>query len=110
TIIACADDEDVVNLLSKAQQHIIWYGQAQKADWRLNDIDHQQQSFSITHRKQHYRLHSPLAGEHNMLNTTAAFIACQQLGITCDAFQQALTSFKGAERRFKVLGQINGVT
>ena len=44
----------------------------------------------------------PMAGKHNVLNATAAFIAARQLGLEPKAIAEALASFKGVKRRFDI--------
>ena len=44
----------------------------------------------------------PLAGHHNVLNATAAFIAARQIGIAPQAIAHALATFKGVKRRFDI--------
>lgn len=44
----------------------------------------------------------PMAGDHNVMNATAAFIAARQVGIKPNAIALALASFKGVKRRFDV--------
>jgi UDP-N-acetylmuramate--alanine ligase len=44
----------------------------------------------------------PMAGRHNVLNATAAFIAARNIGIPATDIAEALTSFKGVKRRFDI--------
>ena len=44
----------------------------------------------------------PMAGNHNVLNATAAFIAARQIGLAPSAIAEALASFKGVKRRFDI--------
>ena len=44
----------------------------------------------------------PMAGRHNVLNATAAFVAARQVGIAADDIAKALTTFKGVKRRFDI--------
>ena len=44
----------------------------------------------------------PLAGNHNVLNATAAFAAARQIGLEPNEIAQALSSFRGVKRRFDV--------
>ena len=44
----------------------------------------------------------PMAGRHNVLNATAAFIAARNIGIPSTDIAEALTSFKGVKRRFDI--------
>lgn len=51
--------------------------------------------FSVT-------VHLPLAGQHNVLNATAAFASTLQLGLAPEAIATALSSFQGVKRRFDI--------
>ena len=44
----------------------------------------------------------PLAGIHNVLNATAAFIAARRIGVSRNAIAEALHTFMGVKRRFDV--------
>ncbi len=56
------------------------------------------------------RITLQVAGEHNVLNSLSAVAACDLMGIPFSAIAQGLAEFRGAGRRFEVLGQVNGVT
>lgn len=49
-------------------------------------------------------------GEHNVRNALACLAVIDQLGLSVKQAAQALQEFKGASRRFEVLGQAGGVT
>ena len=49
-------------------------------------------------------------GRHNMLNATAAIAAADVLGLDVEAAARALSEFKGVQRRFTHVGDIDGVT
>ena len=44
----------------------------------------------------------PMAGRHNVLNATAAFVATRQVGIAAEDIAKAMTTFKGVKRRFDI--------
>ena len=44
----------------------------------------------------------PMAGRHNVLNATAAFVAARQVGIAAKDIASALATFKGVKRRFDI--------
>ncbi len=54
-------------------------------------------------------LHSPLStplqvfGHHNLLNLTAARLACRQVGVTDEQFDEAISSFEGASKRLELV-------
>ena len=56
----------------------------------------------------HIELNVP--GQHNILNAVAAAAAALAVGATPAQIQEHLPQFRGAHRRFEVLGQVNGVT
>ena len=49
-----------------------------------------------------FKIIMPLAGIHNMLNATAAFIAARRIGVSRNAIAEALHTFMGVKRRFDV--------
>ncbi len=51
-----------------------------------------------------------VAGEHNVLNALAAIAASDGLGIPFEAIAQGLAEFRGAGRRFEILGTVGGIT
>jgi UDP-N-acetylmuramate--alanine ligase len=52
---------------------------------------------------------SPLAGEHNVLNATAALAMARELGAPLDALAKGLRSFTGAGRRMELIADTAGV-
>lgn len=42
-------------------------------------------------------------GQHNLMNMTAARLACRQIGITDDQFDEAIQSFGGASKRLELV-------
>lgn len=49
-----------------------------------------------------FKIIMPLAGIHNVLNATAAFIAARRIGVSRNAIAEALHTFKGVKRRFDI--------
>ena len=49
-----------------------------------------------------FKIIMPLAGIHNVLNATTAFIAARRIGVSRNAIAEALHTFKGVKRRFDV--------
>jgi UDP-N-acetylmuramate--alanine ligase len=52
---------------------------------------------------------SPLAGEHNVLNATAALVMARELGAPPDALAEGLRTFRGAGRRMELIADTAGV-
>lgn len=51
-----------------------------------------------------------IPGEHNILNSLAAFAAAVRAGCTYKQCEEGISAFKGAGRRFEVLGEYKGIT
>ena len=49
-------------------------------------------------------------GKHNLLNLTAAKLACAEVGIEHEAFYKAISSFKGAAKRLEKIGETKNAT
>jgi UDP-N-acetylmuramate--alanine ligase len=56
------------------------------------------------------RFHTRLAGDHNVMNATAALIAARELGAPLDALVDGLASFVGAGRRMELIADTAAVT
>jgi UDP-N-acetylmuramate--alanine ligase len=52
---------------------------------------------------------SPLAGEHNVLNATAALAMARELGAPLEALASGLRTFRGAGRRMELIADTAGV-
>lgn len=51
-----------------------------------------------------------LPGKHNVANALATFATCFALGLSFHQIKSALENFQGVERRFQIIGQVNGIT
>jgi UDP-N-acetylmuramate--L-alanine ligase len=113
-VALCADDPECVALRDHASCATVLYGAAADADWHVQPVDAgaDGQSFTMTRRDgvdmPPARLSLP--GWHNVLNATAALVLADAAGASMEACAAACASFKGASRRFEILGQGDGVT
>ncbi len=106
----CADDPECVALRGEASCRTVLYGVAADADWRVEGLG--PQSFRIV---RHDGVELPpvrlsIPGEHNTLNATAALILADAVGADMERCIAACASFRGASRRFEILGTADGVT
>jgi len=106
----CADDPECVALQSQASCRTVLYGVSANADWRVEALG--PQSFRVVRRDgvalPPVRLSIP--GEHNTLNATAALILAGAVGADLERCIEACATFRGASRRFEILGVAGGVT
>jgi UDP-N-acetylmuramate--alanine ligase len=114
-VITCADDAVLARTAASASIAATHetYGIDNEAIWRASNIRRCErgQSFDVTRAGQQYGTFSTsLVGAHNVLNATACIAASAALGLTEGETHDALVAFRGAHRRFELLGEVNGIT
>jgi UDP-N-acetylmuramate--alanine ligase len=118
-IVACADDENLRNLLPKVRRRVLTYGTYDNVDFRITNRtfapgDSERLSLSTFHILYRgadlgeFRLRVP--GAHNVLNAAAAVAVGMGLDVPVDRIREALEQFNGVDRRFQVKGRANGVS
>ncbi len=55
-------------------------------------------------------IYLPMPGEHNVQNTLAAITIAHELGISETTVKKALRGFQGVNRRFTLIGEVEGIT
>lgn len=109
-VIGNGDDANVREVVERAKPHkVIWAGFEEDNNVQATDLEFVEGSlyFSINGRRMH--LHVP--GRHNVLNAVLAWAAAQELGVDEPTVEYALhDDFKGAARRFEIIGTTRGVT
>ena len=82
----------------------ICFGLSHDCDFYADEITSSEgvTSFTIHSKDETTRITIGMAGLHNVMNATAAYIAARQIGIDGEAIAKALASFKGVRRRFDI--------
>jgi UDP-N-acetylmuramate: L-alanyl-gamma-D-glutamyl-meso-diaminopimelate ligase len=112
-IVAYDGNANVTECASKALCRVERYGFSHNADWRIENLRHEDgKSLWEVHRRGALwaSLEMSLAGEHNVLNATAAAALAANHGVPVDAIQAALASFLSVKRRLEVRAVIDGIT
>jgi UDP-N-acetylmuramate--alanine ligase len=115
--ILCADDENIRELLPALRNNgnsaaLITYGIQEDADYRALDIELGDRKVSFTLEKQGERLgriELSVPGLHNVSNAVATVITCLEAGVPFAEIATAIREFRGAKRRFQVLGEVNDI-
>ncbi|MGN7380692.1 UDP-N-acetylmuramate--L-alanine ligase [Paenibacillus sp. SAFN-117] len=110
--IVCYDDENLQELLPSIRSDVITYGFDEKADYAASDLQLGDRKVSFDVRRKGERLgriRLSVPGKHNVYNALATLITCMEAGLTFDQVAEAITEFRGAKRRFQVLGEIDDV-
>ena len=121
-VVACLDDPNLAAVVPRMTRRVTTYGLETAADVTATDVDLGPLSASatVTRRtrrasdaaQEHVelgRLVLSVPGRHNLQNALAAVAVGMELGLTFDRIAVGLRDFHGAERRFEVRGEPNGV-
>ncbi|MBO8172534.1 MAG: UDP-N-acetylmuramate--L-alanine ligase [Bacillaceae bacterium] len=111
--ILCKDDPYVRELISENQnRNIITYAIDSEADYTAQNIKlgDRSVSFSLYQGENMLgQLNLSVPGRHNVYNALAAAIVCLKAGISFEQVRQHLPLFKGAKRRFQLMGQAKDI-
>lgn len=114
TVIYNADDANTVRALEGIDKKLISFGRDEGCDYYPANIIYNRGAFAEFDvmnkgkRIAHLKLNIP--GEHNILNSLAAFAAARNAGCTNEECEKGIEAFGGAGRRFEVLGEFKGIT
>jgi UDP-N-acetylmuramate--alanine ligase len=110
--ILCLDDGHVRELIPAVKETVVTYAidpaYAAAADFKAVDIvcGDRRTHCRVYHREHllgELKLNIP--GKHNIANALAAVIVSLEAGLSFEEIASALTSFRGAKRRFQIIGQ-----
>jgi UDP-N-acetylmuramate: L-alanyl-gamma-D-glutamyl-meso-diaminopimelate ligase len=113
SIVANADDERVMEALSRARAPITRVSLVDAgADVSARDIEEHpaETDFTLVEPGEPVRrLSSPLSGQHNLRNALGAIALARGLGLSVEEIAAALPRFAGVRRRLEVKGEVNGI-
>jgi len=112
-IVAYDSSANVTECVGKSLCRVERYGFSEAADWRIENLRHERgKSLWEVHRNGALwaELEMQVAGEHNVLNATAAAALAANHGVSVAAIRDALASFLSVKRRLEVRAVIDGVT
>ncbi len=104
--VVCIDDPGVRAIIDRIAGPVVTYGASADADVRV--VRREGRPHVLIDGRSH-PLELSVPGEHNLLNAAAALAAAHIVGAPVAAAVEGLTRFRGAARRFQVLGEAGGV-
>ena len=113
-IVANIDDHNITSLLSQLSCNIVTYGiKSENADWTVHNIEYDASGCAsydlIRGGETVTRIRLKVPGNHNIINSLAAAVACQTLGCEIDDIAAGLEAFSGTHRRFEVKGIVDDI-
>ncbi|BBH19209.1 UDP-N-acetylmuramate--L-alanine ligase [Paenibacillus baekrokdamisoli] len=116
--IVCTDDENIREMLPMLEAGplgsagVLTYAINSDAGYKAEDITlgDRKVSFNVTkHGQLLGRIQLSVPGLHNVSNAMATVITCLEAGIPFASIADAIVDFRGAKRRFQVLGEVNDI-
>ena len=111
-VVACADDGHLAAALPRMTRRLVTYGLDAPADLTATDVS--LRPFGSTARVS--RRGAPIGtvdlsvpGRHNLQNALAAIAVGLELEVPFERIASGLREFRGAERRFELRGEPNGI-
>lgn len=111
-VIYCGDDPNARRVCAD-RPNAISYGWAAENDFIASDLSPRGSGteFTITARGNELgRVRLGIPGRHNVLNSLAVIALATEVGVSFDRIDEALTSFRGAKRRFEMKRHSDRVT
>jgi UDP-N-acetylmuramate--alanine ligase len=111
----CTDHPEVQALVGKVtDRRIITYGFNAQADVRAINVTFKDgvSHFDVVLQKENItldRLSLPMPGNHNVSNSLAAIAIARHLDIEEESIKKSLSQFKGVNRRFTQVAELNGI-
>ena len=111
----CTDHPEVQALVGKVtDRRIITYGFNAQADVRAVNVNFMDgiSYFDVLLQKENItldRLSLPMPGNHNVSNSLAAIAIARHLDINEKSIKKSLSQFKGVNRRFTQVAELNGM-
>ena len=113
TIVLCLDDQNVQAIIPHLTRRTVSYGSAAQADVSLMSVNLNADfgsRFSVrAFGEEMGEVQLGVPGLHNIQNALATIAVGLDLGIKFESMATALAEFRGAERRFQIKGERNGV-
>lgn len=115
SLIVNGDDQNTLKAIEGISgKEIITFGLDSKNDYYAKDITKisgMETEYTLMHKKEvlgKIKLH--VAGMHNIMNSLAAVASAFYAGASFEDIKQGLSDFRGAGRRFELIGKARGVT
>lgn len=109
--VVCTDDDNVRSILPKAEggSRIVTYALDGEADYTASGIRLGDRTAAFTVNRGDEPLGEitlSVPGRHNVYNALATVIVCLEAGAPFAGIAEAIREFRGAKRRFQVLGEV----
>ena len=114
SLVVNGDDANTRKAVDGLDQKIITFGLSEENDYYAANIGRADDSLYsydlMCHEQKLCTVKLYVPGRHNILNSMAAAAAAIEVGATPEQIAKGIADFRGAGRRFEILGTCNGAT
>ena len=107
-IVIAFDGNPFVHDILQGMDNKLTYGYTESSDYYASDIqfdDNGYPEYDLYHKGDKItHVHLSVPGEHNVLNSMAAFVTAHYLGVDVDVITKTLRAYTGTHRRFDFTG------
>lgn len=110
--VLCYDDQNVRNLLKEVTAPVVTYGTDVGADYTIKNLSlNGKANAADVYKGDQFigRLELQVPGIHNLLDALAVVALSLHIGIDFPIVAGILAQFRGAHRRYQLLGEVNGI-
>lgn len=110
--VVCADDPYIEAMLPVLGAKAVTYGLNESADYSAHDLilGDRRVQFTVHHKGEILgTMKLSVPGKHNVYNALATLIVCMDAGLSFSQVAEAIVEFRGAKRRFQVMGEAHGI-
>jgi len=114
--VCCTDHPEVQSLVGRiTDRRVVTYGFNAQADVRAINLTYKAgvAHFDVALQAEDRVIEGcslPMPGDHNVSNALSAIAVAHHLGMSDDDIRAALANFKGVNRRFTKVGEVDGIT
>lgn len=114
--VCCTDHPEVQALVGRiTDRRVVTFGFNAQADVRAVNLSYKNgiAHFDVALQAEDMVIENcqlPMPGDHNVSNALSAVAIARHLGMSGDEIRDALAAFKGVNRRFTKVGEVNGIT
>jgi len=112
-LVVSGQDRNVARAIEGLECPIETCAVSQDSDWRADCVTTttRRNVFDVAWRgKRQGRVSLRIPGTHNVRNALAAIAVASRLGVPFECIKKALADFNGADRRFQIVGSVDGIT
>jgi UDP-N-acetylmuramate--alanine ligase len=110
--VVCADDPYIEAMLPDLGDKAVTYGLGEGADYSAHDLilGDRRVQFTVHHKGEILgTMKLSVPGKHNVYNALATLVVCLDAGLSFSQIAEAIVDFRGAKRRFQVMGESGGI-